>query len=203
MGPYHATGSSSGLPDTSRNRMPSSPAWTISSSPRSNSTRERLSASAGGFVSAQPTRSVGTARGSGPLPNLPFPPKTYPDPAPPAPPLPVFPGPRPHHATTSGASCPPWRGSRGNPAKNSSATSVRKPPASKNGTTSVLLPTPHPRRKCTPAPSVVGLDLINLFTGRMDMAVSFPIPRVYPLDVLSPTFRHARNGVLWQGKKFG
>jgi hypothetical protein len=40
MGPYHATGSSIGFPDTSRNRMPSGPACTVSSSPRSNSTRE-------------------------------------------------------------------------------------------------------------------------------------------------------------------
>ena len=40
IGPYHATGSSIGLPDTSRNRMPSSPACTTISSPRSNSTSE-------------------------------------------------------------------------------------------------------------------------------------------------------------------
>ena len=40
IGPYHATGSSIGLPDTSRNRMPSSPACTTISSPRSNNTSE-------------------------------------------------------------------------------------------------------------------------------------------------------------------
>ena len=42
IGPYHATGSSSGLPETSRKRMPSSPAWTTISSPRSNRTSDRL-----------------------------------------------------------------------------------------------------------------------------------------------------------------
>jgi len=44
----------------------------------------------------------------------------------------------------------------------------------------------------TPAPSVVGFDLISLFTGRIDMAVSFLIPRVYSLDARRPTFRHTR-----------
>src|SRR5213595_2747158 len=29
MGPYHATGSSIGFPDTSRNRIPASPAWAV------------------------------------------------------------------------------------------------------------------------------------------------------------------------------
>src|SRR5579862_5061999 len=52
IGPYHATGSSSGFPETSRNRMPSGPACTVTSSPRSNNTSERLSASTGGVVSA-------------------------------------------------------------------------------------------------------------------------------------------------------
>ena len=45
MGPYHATGSSSGLPLTSRNRIPSGPASTTISSPRSNSTSEWFLAS--------------------------------------------------------------------------------------------------------------------------------------------------------------
>ena len=40
MGPYHATGSSIGLPDTSRNRIPCAPACTTISSPRSKSTSE-------------------------------------------------------------------------------------------------------------------------------------------------------------------
>ena len=40
IGPYHATGSSIGLPDTRRKRIPSSPAWTVISSPRSKSTSE-------------------------------------------------------------------------------------------------------------------------------------------------------------------
>src|SRR5262249_15359066 len=45
IGPYHATGSSIGLPETSRNRMPCSPAWTVTSSPRSNRRSERLATS--------------------------------------------------------------------------------------------------------------------------------------------------------------
>src|SRR5207244_1287759 len=42
MGPYQATGSSMGVPETRRKRMPSSPAWTVISSPRSKSTSEWL-----------------------------------------------------------------------------------------------------------------------------------------------------------------
>src|SRR5215470_10433559 len=77
IGPYHATGSSSGLPETNRNRIPSSPACTINSSPLSNSTSERLSASEGGVVSSQPTGSVGTSSGSDALQNFPAPANTY------------------------------------------------------------------------------------------------------------------------------
>ena len=40
IGPYQATGSSIGLPDTNRNRIPPSPACTSISSPRSKSTSE-------------------------------------------------------------------------------------------------------------------------------------------------------------------
>src|SRR6267143_5369321 len=76
MGPYQATGSSRGLPETRRKRMPSSPACTMTSSPRSKRTSERLSAAAGGAVSSQPTGSVGTERGSLALQNLPEPAKT-------------------------------------------------------------------------------------------------------------------------------
>src|SRR5271166_557548 len=77
IGPYQATGSSSGLPETSRNRMPSSPACTVTSSPRSNKTSERLSASTGGAVSNHLIASVGTASGPDALQNFPPPPKTY------------------------------------------------------------------------------------------------------------------------------
>ena len=66
----------SGFPETSRNRIPSSPACTVTSSPRSKSTSERLSASAGGVVSAHPTASVGTASGPEALQNFPLPAKT-------------------------------------------------------------------------------------------------------------------------------
>lgn len=64
MGPYHATGSSIGLPETSRKRMPSSPAWTTISSPRSNSTSEWLPASYRAGASGSVPDSVRTARGS-------------------------------------------------------------------------------------------------------------------------------------------
>jgi len=76
IGPYHATGSPSGLPDTSRNRTPSSPACTTTSSPESNSTSDRSSASRGGAVSDHPTPSVGTARGPEALQNFPLPANT-------------------------------------------------------------------------------------------------------------------------------
>src|ERR1035441_2567014 len=77
MGPYHATGSTSGFPETSRKRTPSSPACISISSPRSKSTSERFVAAVGGFVSAHPTASVGTASGPEALQNLPSPKKTY------------------------------------------------------------------------------------------------------------------------------
>src|ERR1700676_3497237 len=77
IGPYQATGSSGGLTETSRKRSQPSPAWHITSSPRSKSTSERLSASEGGFVSSQPTDSVGTASGSGAVQDFPAPEKTY------------------------------------------------------------------------------------------------------------------------------
>src|SRR6266478_2711816 len=76
MGPYQATGSSRGLPETRRKRLPSSEACRMTSSPRSKRTRERLSAAEGGAVSSQPTDSVGTDRGSLALQNLPEPAKT-------------------------------------------------------------------------------------------------------------------------------
>jgi len=57
--------------------MPSSPAWTETSSPRSKSTRDRLSASAGGVVSADLMASVGAASGPEALQNFPDPAKTW------------------------------------------------------------------------------------------------------------------------------
>src|SRR5258707_1241491 len=77
IGPYHATGSCSGLPETRRNRIPSGPACTVTSSPLSKRTSERSSAAVGGEVSAQPTLSVGTASGPEALQNFPDPAKTY------------------------------------------------------------------------------------------------------------------------------
>src|SRR5262249_32734268 len=63
IGPYHATGSSIGLPDTSRNRIPSSPAWTPISSPRSKRTSDRLPAEVCSVVSRPSTGSVRTWTG--------------------------------------------------------------------------------------------------------------------------------------------
>ena len=71
MGPYQATGSWSGFPETSRNRMPSSPACTMTSSPRSKSTSDRFSACAGGVVSSQPTGFGGHRQRAGCVAELP------------------------------------------------------------------------------------------------------------------------------------
>src|ERR1700730_8712641 len=71
IGPYHATGSSSGFPETSRKRIQSLPACTVTSSPRSKSISERLSASVGGVTSDHLIASVGTANGSEELQNFP------------------------------------------------------------------------------------------------------------------------------------
>src|SRR5262245_43665532 len=76
IGPYQATGSCNGLPETNRKRMPSSPAWTTTSSPLSNRINDRLSASVGGVVSSHLTPSVGTARGADALQNFPLPANT-------------------------------------------------------------------------------------------------------------------------------
>src|SRR5437762_9395814 len=72
IGPYHATGSCNGFPETRRNRIPSSPACTVTSSPRSKSISERLSASVGGVVSNHLTVSVGTVNGPDALQNFPL-----------------------------------------------------------------------------------------------------------------------------------
>src|SRR5205814_8700152 len=71
IGPYHATGSSIGLPETSRKRIPSGPAFTTISSPRSNSTKEWFVASYSGGASGFATCSVRTARGSDESRNVP------------------------------------------------------------------------------------------------------------------------------------
>src|SRR5262249_31955984 len=78
IGPYHATGSSIGLPDTRRNRIPSSPASTTTSSPRSKSTSDRLPVSPGVERTVPPpTCSVSTPCGSDASRNVPEPAKTY------------------------------------------------------------------------------------------------------------------------------
>src|SRR6516225_6222878 len=47
--------------------------------------------------------------------------------------------------------------------------SLRKSSSRRKGSKSEVLPKPKARRRCTPAPSRVGLDLIRRFTGRSDM----------------------------------
>src|ERR1041384_7421785 len=54
IGPCQATGSSSGRPETRRNRMPRSPPWTGISSPESNSTSERFPVSDGALLPPAP-----------------------------------------------------------------------------------------------------------------------------------------------------
>src|SRR5580698_10462093 len=51
--------------------------------------------------------------------------------------------------------------------------SLRKSSRRRKGSKSVVLPKPKARRRWTPAPSMVGLDLMTLWTGRMDMVCSF------------------------------
>src|SRR5262249_17103042 len=48
--------------------------------------------------------------------------------------------------------------------------SFRKSSRSRNGSNSDVLPNPNARRKCTPAPSSVGLDLLSRLIGLMDMS---------------------------------
>src|SRR3989442_2103637 len=79
MGPYHATGSSIGFPDTSRNLIPASPAWTVTASPLANNNSDRFCTSPGpGFppVTTGPTCSVRTAPGSDASRNVPPPSNT-------------------------------------------------------------------------------------------------------------------------------
>src|SRR6185369_4867487 len=48
----------------------------------------------------------------------------------------------------------------------------------KNGSKSDVFPNPNARRKCTPAPSIVGFDLITLLIGRIDIRFSYLLPPV-------------------------
>src|SRR5215467_8197065 len=48
--------------------------------------------------------------------------------------------------------------------------SFRKSSSNRNGSKSDVLPNPKARRKCTPAPSIVGLDLLSRLIGRIDIA---------------------------------
>src|SRR5580704_8455467 len=57
---------------------------------------------------------------------------------------------------------------------NSSRQDIRDgfDPAMRDGSKSDVLPNPKARRRCTPAPSSVGLNLMSRLTGRMDILVS-------------------------------
>src|ERR1700760_2191526 len=63
----------------------------------------------------------------------------------------------------------PRCGCQGKPALYSSGLSFLKSSSSKNGSNSLVSPKPNARRRCTPAPSSVGLDWMIFLTGRMDM----------------------------------
>src|ERR1035438_4918685 len=63
----------------------------------------------------------------------------------------------------------PRCGCQGNPARYSCGRSLRKSSSSRNGSNSVVSPKPKARRRCTPAPSIVGFDETMRLTGRMDM----------------------------------
>src|SRR4051794_19586331 len=63
----------------------------------------------------------------------------------------------------------PRCGCQGKPALYSSGLSLRKSSSSRNGSNSLVSPKPKARRRCTPAPSIVGLDWMIFLTGRMDM----------------------------------
>src|SRR5262249_20977572 len=63
----------------------------------------------------------------------------------------------------------PRCGCHGKPARYCSGRSLRKSSSSRNGSNSVVSPKPKARRRCTPAPSRVGLDDAMRLTGRIDM----------------------------------
>src|SRR3954471_9922620 len=53
--------------------------------------------------------------------------------------------------------------------------SLRKSSSRRNGSNSDGSPKPKARRRCTPAPSSVGLERTSRLTGRMDMGASYGI----------------------------
>src|SRR6185436_12483310 len=63
----------------------------------------------------------------------------------------------------------PRCGCQGHPALYSSGLSLRKSSKSRNGSNSLVSPKPKARRRCTPAPSVVGVDWLTRLTARIDM----------------------------------
>src|ERR1041385_3223733 len=65
----------------------------------------------------------------------------------------------------------PRCGCQGKPARYSSGLSLRKSSSSRNGSNSLVSPKPKARRRCTPAPSSVGLDWMIFLTGRMDIVL--------------------------------
>src|SRR5438128_1769236 len=81
--------------------------------------------------------------------------------------------------------------------------SLRKSSNSKNGSKSEVLPKPKARRRCTPAPSMVGLALISFRIGRMDTLpfLSHPDPHRSETPVLiarpAATGRESHPWRLW------
>src|ERR1700693_5687523 len=60
--------------------------------------------------------------------------------------------------------------------------SLRKSSSRRKGSKSDVLPKPNARRRCTPAPSSVGLDLIIRFTGPMEILYP-PVPEYNRFDL--------------------
>ncbi len=76
IGPYHATGSLIGAPETSRKRIPCSPECTTTSSPLSKTTSERFPVISRTTVSSSPSFSVSTPKGADAPRKSPAPSKT-------------------------------------------------------------------------------------------------------------------------------
>src|SRR6185312_3199834 len=83
----------------------------------------------------------------------------------------------------------PRCGCHGKPAAYSSGLSLRKSSSNRNGSNSCVSPKPKARRRCTPAPSIVGCDSMIFFTGRIDMISHLSGPALERATVLSSRLR--------------
>src|SRR5574337_790598 len=79
--------------------------------------------------------------------------------------------------------------------------SFRKSSRRRNGSKSEVLPKPNARRRCTPAPSRVGLALTRRLMGRMDISFSYvqvnydcvgKVPVGHALSTWTPVSKYKR-----------